>query len=630
MVDMLLDAAGSSFEWTADEPPNQQAQEFYNIMKAADEPLWDGCDKEHTVLACVTDLLSIKADCGITKEGFNRIISAVKKWLPKENRLPPNQYQCKKLVKGLGLSHVKIHACPNDCMLYYDDDNISKEKCDVCGHNRFKPGNRENTTKRLPYKEVRYLPIGPRLLRLFLTSTTAEQMRWHKEGKREKEGVMVHPADAESWKEFNRLNPDFAADPRNVRLGLCSDGFSPFNMGGRSYSNWPVFLVVYNLPPALVMRDSNIFLSLLIPGPNSPTRSIDIYLQPLVDELNNMWKDGVLEYDKFKKQNFTMRAALMGTISDYPALSMLSGWSTKGKLDAFKKNTIETDGPPRRLSGQELFDRVSLLQQVTFGTKNKKNIPGFGETHNWKKRSIFWELPYWKDHLVRHHIDVMHLEMNFFKNILFTLFDVKGKTKDNAKARLDMAQLCSCPHLELATNDKGNYVKPHATYCLDKKQRREFCEWVKNLKFPDGYASNLSNIVDVDDGSFSGMKSHDCHVFMERLLPTAFRDFLPNPIWEALTEVSNFFRDICAKELDPVHIEKLEKDIIVTMCKLEKIFPPGFFDSMEHLITHIAYEARVCGPVSFRWMYIFERCIGRLKRNVANKARVEGSIVEMR
>ncbi|XP_078160148.1 uncharacterized protein LOC144555624 [Carex rostrata] len=236
MVDMLLDAAGPSFEWTADEPPNQQAQEFYNMMKAADEPLWDGCDKEHTVLACVTELLSIKANCGITKEGFNRIVSAVKKWLPKENRLPSNQYQCKKLVKGLVLSHVKIHACPNDCMLYYGDDNISKEQCDVCGHNRFKQGNQQNTTKRLPYKEVRYLPIGPRLLRLFLTSTTAEQMRWHKEGKREKEGVMVHPADGESWKEFNRLNPDFAADPRNVRLGFCSDGFSPFNMGGRSYN----------------------------------------------------------------------------------------------------------------------------------------------------------------------------------------------------------------------------------------------------------------------------------------------------------------------------------------------------------------------------------------------------------
>ncbi|XP_078179373.1 uncharacterized protein LOC144573466 [Carex rostrata] len=64
------------------------------------------------------------------------------------------------------------------------------------------------------------------------------------------------------------------------------------------------------------------------------------------------------------------------------------------------------------------------------------------------------------------------------------------------------------------------------------------------------------------------------------------------------------------------------------MCKLEKIFPPGFFDSMEHLIVHITYEARICGPISFRWMYKFEKCIGRLKRKVTNKAYVDGSIVE--
>ena len=173
---------------------------------------------------------------------------------------------------------MKIHACLNDCMLYYGDDNICKEKCDVCGSDRYKQGNQLNPTKRIPRKVLRYLPITPRLLRLFLTSTTAEQMRWHKEGKREKEGVMVHPTDGEAWKKFYRLHNDFATDPRNVYLRYCSDGFSPFNMESRSYSNWPGFLVVYNLPPALVMRDNNIFLSLLIPGPNSPTRSIDIYL----------------------------------------------------------------------------------------------------------------------------------------------------------------------------------------------------------------------------------------------------------------------------------------------------------------------------------------------------------------
>ncbi|KAK9151577.1 hypothetical protein Syun_009886 [Stephania yunnanensis] len=54
-------------------------------------------------------------------------------------------------------------------------------------------------------------------------------------------------------------------------------------------------------------------------------------------------------------------------------------------------------------------------------------------------------------------------------------------------------------------------------------------------------------------------------------------------------------------------MEVLESEIPKIICKLEKIFPPSLFDSMEHLPIHLAYEARLAGPVQFRWMYPFER-----------------------
>lgn len=123
-----------------------------------------------------------------------------------------------------------------------------------------------------------------------------------------------------------------------------------------------------------------------------------------------------------------------------------------------------------------------------------------------------------------------------------------------------------------------------------------------------------------------GMKSHDCHVFMERLLPIALREMLPEPIWKAMTEVSLFFRDLCSTTLKVEQLAKMERDIVVTMCKLEKILPPGFFDHMEHLLVHLSYEARVAGPVQYRWMYPFERYLYHLKKKVKNKARVESSI----
>ena len=80
------------------------------------------------------------------------------------------------------------------------------------------------------------------------------------------------------------------------------------------------------------MKEHNIFLTLVIPGPRHPGRNIDVYLRPLVDELRVLWSNEIRTYDVSKKHNFVMKPALMWTISDFPAYGMLSGWSTHGKL----------------------------------------------------------------------------------------------------------------------------------------------------------------------------------------------------------------------------------------------------------------------------------------------------------
>jgi len=54
-------------------------------------------------------------------------------------------------------------------------------------------------------------------------------------------------------------------------------------------------------------------------------------------------------------------------------------------------------------------------------------------------------------------------------------------------------------------------------------------------------------------------------------------------------------------------LARLEENIPIILCKLERIFPPSFFDSMEHLPIHLPHEARLGGPVQYRWMYPFER-----------------------
>ena len=96
---------------------------------------------------------------------------------------------------------------------------------------------------------------------------------------------LSHPADGMAWKYFDKEHKEFAADPRNIRLGLATDGFNPFGVQSTSYSMWPVFVVPYNMPPWACMDQSNFMMSLLIPGPHSPGKDFDVFMEPLVEEL---------------------------------------------------------------------------------------------------------------------------------------------------------------------------------------------------------------------------------------------------------------------------------------------------------------------------------------------------------
>ncbi|GAA0178610.1 hypothetical protein LIER_29862 [Lithospermum erythrorhizon] len=156
-------------------------------------------------------------------------------------------------------------------------------------------------------------------------------MTWHQRT-RTRPGWMAHPRDGESWKDFDATFSDFAAEERNVRVGLCTDGFSPFGQFGHSYSSWPVMMCVYSLPPGICMKEAFVFMPLIIPGSKSPGRAFDVLLRPLVDELNELCSVSVNVWDSHRQQNFQLRVALMWTISDFPAYGMLSGWSTHGRL----------------------------------------------------------------------------------------------------------------------------------------------------------------------------------------------------------------------------------------------------------------------------------------------------------
>lgn len=147
-------------------------------------------------------------------------------------------------------------------------------------------------------------------------------------------------------------------------------------------------------------------------------------------------------------------------------------------------NTHEKKVAPRRPSGEEVINELH-------GLEKKKRILGFGKTHNGNKHSIFFQLPYWKTLLLRHNLDVMHIEKNIFDNVIGTLMNIDGKTKDSLKARLDLKAMgIRKRYWPRMVNDKLVYDPAHFT--LSNDDIRAICQWLLKLKVPDGYCANLS------------------------------------------------------------------------------------------------------------------------------------------
>jgi hypothetical protein len=145
-----------------------------------------------------------------------------------------------------------------------------------------------------------------------------------------------HASQAKAWVHINEspVFGNFSADPRNLRLGLATDGINPFSEKHSVHSIWHVLLLNYNVPPWILTKKYFVMLSLLIPGPQAVTSdNFDIYLTPVVEELSELWYDGVLACDAAAwngKQFFILRAMLIWTIHDLPTHGVVAGCTTKG------------------------------------------------------------------------------------------------------------------------------------------------------------------------------------------------------------------------------------------------------------------------------------------------------------
>lgn len=201
---------------------------------------------------------------------------------------------------------------------------------------------------------------------------------------------------------------------------------------------------------------------------------MEVFLKPLVDELQELWSEGVVVHDVASNTVFEMRIVLLMTINDFPTRSSLFGWCGQGYYDCpscndatpsmwitnktcyvdhrqwlppdhiLRKNKIfdgmvNTRSPPLRKTTQKILDQLKNVgiklpdKHEEYGGKKRKRYP---LELNWSKKSIFWELHYWSSLSLHHNLDFKDIEKNVCESLLGTILNMEEKPKILTKQEL--------------------------------------------------------------------------------------------------------------------------------------------------------------------------------------------------
>jgi hypothetical protein len=90
----------------------------------------------------------------------------------------------------------------------------------------------------------------------------------------------------------------FGLESRNIRFALSTDGMNPFGENWTVHNTWLVILVIYNLPTWLCHKRKYLILSILIQGPKQAGTAIDVFLEPLMEDMAKLWNEGMCMWDQ--------------------------------------------------------------------------------------------------------------------------------------------------------------------------------------------------------------------------------------------------------------------------------------------------------------------------------------------
>jgi hypothetical protein len=172
------------------EEPNERAKTFYKLLTEAQRELYPGC-KDATKVSFIVRIFQIKCMFGLSNNALEAISQLFSFLLPKGHCVLDTLEKVQKVVRDVGLDYQKIHACIDDCVLFWKE-YADLDTCPTCGESRWKTsdiGEKEESSndaaapkRRVPQKILRYFLVTPRLQRLYIRASTSKYICWHKDG----------------------------------------------------------------------------------------------------------------------------------------------------------------------------------------------------------------------------------------------------------------------------------------------------------------------------------------------------------------------------------------------------------------------------------------------------------------
>ncbi|KAI8479735.1 hypothetical protein Bbelb_425380 [Branchiostoma belcheri] len=403
---------------------------------------------------------------------------------------------------------------------------------------------------------------------------------------------MTDVYDGKVWNEFQYVNgTPFLAEPNNLALMLNCDWYQPYKHS--EYSVGVLYLVVLNLPREERFKEENMIVVGLIPGPKEPKIDINSFLEPLVDELQDLWK-GVLLSDNSVLGAQLYRAALVCLSSDIPAARKCGGFVGHGALRGCSKC-------------------LRMFTRSRFGTK--ADYSGFDRT--------VWPLRTSSDH------------------VRFAKMGRRAKSKAERKRVEDRYGARWSEHFRLPYYDAVRFVVIDPMHnLLLGTSKHVFKVWVDlgvlNRKAFDVIQSRIDSMkVPSDVGriprkiasGFSGFTADQWKNWTCIYSLFCLKGLIDSRHYDMWYEFVQACRLLCSRVISYENLLDADNHLQRFLAMFEEICGPQHCTPNMHLHLHLKECIEDYGPVYSFWCFSFERYNGMLGKYQHNNRNIEVQIM---